>query len=83
MNKLHKVFCPSKEEIDIFNKYLQKIEEKAIKEKHCIVCKYYSYDSYVPGFVTYKGDCNLNHIPLFKRDKPCLDWKLKKNNEIL
>ena len=82
MNKLRKIFFPSKEEIDNFNKQLKEIEEEAIKEKHCIVCKHYSYNGDVPGFVTYEGDCDLKHTPFFG-DISCIDWELKENNEIL
>lgn len=77
MNKLRKIFFPSKEEIDNFNKQLKEIEEKAIAEKHCIVCKHYSYDGYIPGFVAYEGDCDLNLTPFFKRDIPCIKWELE------
>ena len=75
MNKLRKIFYPSEEKINIFNKQLQKIKEKAIEEKQCTVCKHYSYNKNIPGFITYEGDCNLNLIPFFKRDIPCINWE--------
>jgi len=75
MNKLYETFFPSKEKIEAFNNLMKEIEEEAIKEKHCIVCKHYSYNSNIPGFVAYEGDCDLNLTPFFKRDIPCINWE--------
>ena len=75
-NRLWETLFPSKEEKEATDKLLEEMKKEAIERKHCIVCKHYSYDASVPGFVTYEGDCDLKNIPYFG-DNHCLQWELK------
>lgn len=79
MCKFRDVFFPTQEQMRSRKQMLERILKDAISEKHCIVCKHYSYDAHVPGFITYEGDCDLEMTPLFeKHKKPCENWELHK-----
>lgn len=75
-NRLREIFYPSKKEKGAMDKLLKEIKKEAIERKHCIVCKHYSYNASIPGFVTYEGDCDLKNVPYFG-DNHCLQWELK------
>jgi len=79
MNKIRDIFFPTQEQMRSQKQILESILKVAISEKHCIVCKHYSYDANVPGFVTYEGDCDLGMAPSFgKPKKPCENFELLK-----
>ena len=80
MTDFYDTFFPTQEQIKKQNVLMKKITKEAINKKHCIVCKHYSYNANIPGFVTYEGDCDLKHTPFFG-DISCIDWELKENNE--
>ena len=75
MNKFYETFFPSMEKIKQLNDLSKEIEKEAIKNKKCIVCKYYNYNPYIPGFITYEGDCELDKTPSFQ--KSCELWTCK------
>ena len=75
MNKIKEVFYPSEEKLKQIDNLIKETTKEAIKNRNCIVCEYYDYDAFVPGFVTYEGDCQLNQVPFFKGT--CKLWKLK------
>lgn len=78
MSSLFKeVFFPTEEQIIRQENIKKEIIKEAIQEKHCIVCKYYSYDASIPGFITYEGDCELGYTPFFGKHFNCKNWKRK------
>lgn len=65
-NKLREIF--SHGNTDTVNRCKRMAHEAyvdAVKKGHCVACTHYSYDPYVPGYVTYEGDCDLGMTPFF------------------
>lgn len=54
--------------------WLQKEKERARENKQCVACSHYSYNLYVPGYITYYGDCDLGHTAWFGKSNHCKDW---------
>jgi len=68
-------FFPTKEEKERQAETLAKFHQEAIKQKACCVCKHWSFDNTVPGFVHYEGDCDLGLTPFFgEKKEECKDW---------
>ncbi len=77
-NTFKEVFFLSEEKLAKLKKDAKKHYELAKKQKHCIACKYYNYDPYVPGFVTYCGDCSKGLTCFFGIPvKQCEFWEVK------
>jgi len=80
-NKLKEMFHASKQELEQIEKLIEEWNHEAIKEKRCCVCKHYSYDPTVPGYIHYEGDCAKGYAACFcKRGgtifKKCKDFEL-------
>lgn len=81
MSRFNDTFFPDEEELDSIKAIAKEYLKNAVKNHRCIACAHYSHDEHVPGFVTYMGDCSLNHTTWFG-DNPngmCKDWSEKEN----
>lgn len=73
MNKFRECFFPSSQTLQRLDNLIKKMKKEAIENKHYVSCKHYSYDPYVPGFLTYEGDCALGEVPFF--NSSCKLWE--------
>ena len=78
MNKLKEVFSHNEAAAKEVQKLCEQALQESIEEKYCIACKHYSYDPWVPGYITYEGDCDLGHTAFFSLrmdGEKCADWE--------
>lgn len=70
-----KTFRPTEEEKKRYEEQFEKLHQEAIEARSCVVCRHYSFDESVPGFVTYEGDCELGFTPHFGNKNECEYWQ--------
>ena len=68
-------FHPTEEEKRKHDETLRRIHEQCLEEKSCTVCKHWSFDNTVPGFVGYEGECDKGLTPFFGRKDECEHWE--------